>query len=479
MIQPTPGMVSILETSVTVTFVYAAVLATYALVMGCLAIVEAAQRRREDQAEDYESVLESPFSIPVSIIAPSFNEEVMAVPVLRSLLAQAYPTTEVIAVDDGSTDGTLAAMIEAFDLEPRRVFYRTTLGTKPVRMVYKSRTEPRLTVVSKDNGGKADALNCGINFARYRFLCCVDGDTMFAPDAVLKAMAVISRDPARIVGAASLFGISLTPETIGEPSYAGPTMNGHLLGDFQHLDMMRAFVDYRAAWSRLECMMCVSGGYGIWRRDVVVEVGGFSPNFTCEDIEMTFRVHEHMLRQKRPYRIVSLPSLIAQTEGPSKIKSLISQRARWQRVTLETIWEYRRMFLRPKYRKVGMLGVPYYAIFECLAPLFQIVSIVTLALAGIYGIIGWQPYLAFLGMMAFGTAIPTTLSVWLHDKGYRDYRVRDLVHMLLLGPVDLFLYRPILMWAGMVGTIEFLRGDKAWNKFERNVRRPAPATVSA
>jgi cellulose synthase/poly-beta-1,6-N-acetylglucosamine synthase-like glycosyltransferase len=226
-------------------------------------------------------------------------------------------------------------------------------------------------------------------------------------------------------------------------------------------------------------MMCVSGGYGMWRRDVVVEVGGFSPNFTCEDIEMTFRVHEYMLRNKRPYRIVSLPSLIAQTEGPSKIKSLISQRARWQRVTLETIWEYRRMFLRPTYRKVGMLGVPYYAVFECLAPLFQILSIVTLALAGIYGIIGWMPYLAFLGMMAFGTAIPTTLSVWLHDRGYRDYRVRDLVHMLLLGPVDLFLYRPILMWAGMVGTIEFLRGDKAWNKFERNVRRPAPAAVSA
>jgi poly-beta-1,6-N-acetyl-D-glucosamine synthase len=474
-----PGMETILETSVAVTFVYAAVLATYALIMGGLAIAEAAKRRKQDQAEDYESVLESPYSIPVSIIAPSYNEEVMAVPVLKSLLAQAYPTTEVIAVDDGSTDGTLAAMIEAFDLEPRRVFYRTTLATKPVTMVYKSRTDPRLTVVCKENGGKADALNCGVNFARYRFLCCVDGDTMFAPDAVLKAMAVISRDPARIVGAASLFGISLTPETIGEPTYTGPTVNAHLLGDFQHLDMMRAFVDYRAAWSRLECMMCVSGGYGMWRRDIVVEVGGFSPNFTCEDIEMTFRVHEHMLRNKRPYRIVSLPSLIAQTEGPSKIASLISQRARWQRVTLETIWEYRRMFLRPTYRRVGMLGVPYYAVFECLAPLFQVLSIVTLALAGIYGIIGWPSYLAFLGMMAFGTAIPTTLSVWLHDRGYRDYRVRDLVHMLLLGPLDLFLYRPILMWAGMVGTIEFLRGDKAWNKFERNVRQPSTTAVPA
>lgn len=472
--QPTPGMVTFLQTAVTVTFVYAAVLGVYALVMGCLAIVEARLRREQDHVEDYESVVESPFSIPVSIIAPSYNEELMAVPVLRSLLAQAYPTTEVIAVDDGSTDGTLAAMIAAFDLEPRRVFYRTTLATKPVRMVYRSRTEPRLTVVSKDNGGKADALNCGVNFARYRFLCCVDGDTMFAPDAVLKAMTQISRDPARIVGAASLFGISLTPETIGDPEHTGPTVNAHLLGDFQHLDMMRAFVDYRAAWSRLDCMMCVSGGYGMWRRDVVVEVGGFSSNFTCEDIEMTFRVHEKMLSEKRPYRIISLPSLVAQTEGPQKVASLVSQRARWQRVTLETIWHYRRMFLRPKYRTVGMLGVPYYTIFECFAPLFQLLSIATLALAGVYGIIGWLPYLFFVGMMAFGTALPTTLAIWLHDRGYRDYRVRDIVHMLLLGPLDLILYRPILMWAGMVGTVQFLRGHKGWDKFERNVRPTAP-----
>ena len=476
--QPSPAMLSFLQIAVTISFVYAAVLGLYALGMGILAFIEAGFRRRQDDAEDYKSVQESPYSIPVSIIAPSFNEELMAVPVVRSLLAQAYPTTEVIAVDDGSTDGTLAALIAAFDLEPRRVFYRTTLSTKPVRMVYRSRTEPRLTVVSKDNGGKADALNCGVNFARYRYLCCVDGDTMFAPDAVLKAMTLISKDPARIVGAASLFGISLTPETIGDPAYTGPTVNGHLLGDFQHLDMMRAFVDYRAAWSRLDCMLCVSGGYGMWRRDVIVEVGGFSSEFTCEDIEMTFRVHEKMLREKRPYRIVSLPSLVAQTEGPSKIASLVSQRARWQRVTLETIWHYRRMFLRPTYRTVGMLGVPYYALFECLAPVFQIMSFVTLIMAGLFGVLGWQAYLAFLGMMAFGAALPTTLAVWLHDRGYRDYRVRDMVHMLALGPLDLFLYRPILMWAGVVGTVEFLRGDKAWNKFERNERR-APTTVPA
>jgi biofilm PGA synthesis N-glycosyltransferase PgaC len=477
--QPSPNMLTFVQTAVIVTFVYSGLLGLYALGMGILAIVEAGFRRKQDHAEDYESVLESPYSIPVSIIAPSYNEELMAVPVLKSLLAQAYPTTEVIAVDDGSTDNTLAVLIKEFDLEPRQVFYRSTLATRPVKMVYRSRKDPRLTVVSKENGGKADALNCGVNFARYRYLCCVDGDTMFTPDAVLKAMTIISRDPARIVAAASFFGISLTPEAMADPKYAGPRTNEHLLGDFQLLDMLRAFVDYRAAWSRLECMMCVSGGYGMWRRDVVVEVGGFSSKFTCEDIEMTFRVHEHMLREKRPYRIVSLPNLVAQTEGPSGVASLVSQRARWQRVTLETIWEYRRMFLRPSYRKVGMLGVPYYALFECLAPVFQVLSFVTLGLAIGYGVLGWQSYMAFLGMMAFGAALPTTLAVSLHDRGYRDFRVRDLVRMLLLGPLDLFLYRPILMWAGLVGCWEFLRGDKRWNKFERNVRPTTPAVAGA
>jgi len=476
---PAPaGVLAFLHWAILATVIYSGALAVYALTMGILAVIEATFRRRQDHAEDYESVLESAHSIPVTIIAPSYNEELMAVPVLKSLLGQAYPTIEVIAVDDGSTDGTLAAMIKEFDLEPRQVFYRSSLDTKPVRMVYRSRLDPRLTVVSKENGGKADALNCGINFARYRYLCCVDGDTMFTPDAVLKAMTMISRDPARIVGAASFFGISLTPEAVAESNYA-VTTNDHLLGDFQLLDMMRAFVDYRAAWSKLECMMCVSGGYGMWRRDVVIEVGGFSPKFTCEDIEMTFRVHEHMLRTKQPYRIISLPNLIAQTEGPSKIPQLVSQRARWQRVTMETIWEYRRMFLRPSYRNVGMLGVPYYTLFECFAPLFQVASVVTLVLAGVYGVLGWPSYLAFLGIMAFGTALPTTLAISLHDRGYRDFRVRDLVRMLLLGPLDLFLYRPILMWAGLVGVWEFMRGDKRWNKFERNARPRATAPAGA
>jgi biofilm PGA synthesis N-glycosyltransferase PgaC len=463
--------------SVLVTGIYFAVLAVYVAVMLAFAGLESGFRKRQSDAEDYEVLHASRYTIPVSVIAPVFNEEVMAVPAVRSLLALVYPEFEVICVDDGSSDGTLAALVAAFGLEPRQVFFRNTLATKPVRTVYRSASEPRLIVVVKENGGKADALNCGANFARYRYLCCVDGDTVFAPDALLVPMSLIAKDPARIVGSASLFGISMEPEASYEHGIKVSKTNGHLLGDFQHLDLMRAFVAYRAAWSRLDCMLCISGGFGLWRRDVVLEVGGFSSDFTCEDIEMTFRIHEKFLREKREYRILSLPRMVAQTEGPRSIRSLVSQRARWQRVTLETIWHYRRMLGRPRYGSVGMLGVTYYALFECLAPLFQVVSLVALVVAIMLGLLGWPAYLAFLGIMMFGTAIPTTVAVLLHDAGFRDYRMSDLLRMLALGPLDLILYRPILIYAGLCGCWEFLRGEKGWYKFERNVRSGAAAAT--
>ena len=478
MIEAPAGVVNALNVSIILMGLYTLLLGAYVLAMIGVASREGRSQRRRDRFEDYDAVFRSRYSIPVSVIAPVFNEGTLPIPAIRSLLNQSYPEFEVVVVDDGSTDGTLAALFDAFDLEPRQEFFRVSLEAKPVRVVYRSRLDPRLTVLSKDNGGKADALNCGVNVARHRYLCCVDGDTVFDPDALLKAMALIARDPARIIGAASLFGISLEPEVIGNSARRLRTTNRHLLADFQHLDLMRSFVAYRAAWSRLDCMLCVSGAFGLWRRDVILEMGGFSPAFTCEDIEMTFRIHERFLREGRPYRIISLPNMVAQTEGPRSIRALVSQRARWQRVTLETVWHYRAMIGRPRYGSVGTIGLPYYLLFECLAPPIQLCAFVSLIMAIAFGLLEWPTYLAFVGIMAFGTAIPTTFAVSLHDVGFRDYRMSDVLRMLVLGPLDLLLYRPILLYAGLRGCWEFARGEKGWNKFERNAR-PQPASGAA
>lgn len=455
---------------------YAGLFAAYVIAMLAVATRESLFRRRQDAVTDYESVLASRYTSPVSIIAPAFNEVSMVVPAVRSLLAQQYPLFEVIVVDDGSTDGTLAALVEAFALERRHTILRHLVATKPVHAVYHSRRDPRLTVLVKENGGKADSLNCGVNVARYRYLCTVDGDTVFAADALLKAMTVVIKDPERTVAAASLFGISLQPE-LAPGVGTRPELNRHLLADFQHLDLMRSFVAYRAAWSRLGCMLCVSGAFGLWRRDVILEVGGFSTEFTCEDIEMTFRIHEKFMRERRPYRIISLPNLVAQTEGPRNVRHLVSQRARWQRVTLETTWHYRRMLGRRRYGAVGLIGMPYYVLFECLSPFVQTVSFVALGIAAMMGVFDPRAYLTLIGIMVFGMAIPTTIAVLFHDVAFRDYRVRDVARMIALGPLDFLIYRPILLFAALRGTWEFLRGDKRWNKFDRNPRTASPGII--
>jgi cellulose synthase/poly-beta-1,6-N-acetylglucosamine synthase-like glycosyltransferase len=225
-------------------------------------------------------------------------------------------------------------------------------------------------------------------------------------------------------------------------------------------------------------MLCTVGAFHIWRRDLLLEIGGFAPAFTCEDIELTFRVHQRFRREKKPYRIVSLRDHVGMTEGPARIKSLISQRARWQRVIMETVWHYRRMIFNPRYGSVGLIGTPFYLLTEVLAPAFELVALVMLPLAVVAGAFSPLTFALFLLVIAFANALLTTAGLALDDLGARAYSARrytkrDLTKLILLGPVDLFLYRPILVWARLRGAIDFLRGAKGWDKFQRNARVPA------
>lgn len=443
-----------------------------------VAMLENRRRVQEIRIEDFTTLRESRFTLPVSIVSPVLNEEAMVVPATRSLLAQHYPEFEVIVVDDGSTDRTLARLQEAFDLERIDVACRRQLPAAEIRAIYRSRKDPRLTVVSKANAGnKADPVNCGINLARYPYACCVDGDTVYVATALLRSMSHVTKDPERIVGATSFFGVGSEPETHAGLRRGFRTLDPSLLCLFQHLDLMRSFLAFRLAFSRLDCMLCNPGAFAIWRRDVVIALGGFSGAFTCEDIEMTFRVHEHARRNDLDYRILSLPYMVAETEGPSTAKALIRQRGRWQRVLLECVWRYRGMLLRPKYGSVGLVGLPYYLLFEALAPLVQLTALVTLGVSIWFGLLSWPQFLALLAGMLFLTVLPTTAAIGMHDRSYRDYRSGDLARMLLVAPFDFLLYRPLIVVAGLRGWLDFLRGRKGWDKFERNTRRTRPDAV--
>jgi cellulose synthase/poly-beta-1,6-N-acetylglucosamine synthase-like glycosyltransferase len=239
---------------------------------------------------------------------------------------------------------------------------------------------------------------------------------------------------------------------------------------FQQAEYLRSFLNSRLAWSRGNYMLNTAGAFMLYRRDVVEELGGFSPAFTCEDIEFTFRAHERYRREGRDYRILSLPDTVGHTEAPERLRHLMSQRARWQRVTMETTWHYRRMLGRPRYGLVGLVGAPYYALYESLSPVIECASWAMIPVAIAAGVFSWQQSAWLLAAVAFTTAIYTNVAILLDDDGFRRYRLRDLVRLMLCAPLELFVYRPLLLYARCRGMWEFFRGQKTWERFERNPR---------
>jgi biofilm PGA synthesis N-glycosyltransferase PgaC len=463
-------VIELLQATVLVCLGYLLLTNLIYVVLVAVAAVENVVRRHEQASQDFDVLGESRFTIPVSVVVAAYDEESAIVSTVESLLDLDYPEFEVIAVNDGSSDATLARLVDAFELEPYQVFVRHVFPTEHVRAIYRSTAHPGLIVVDKDNGGKADALNAGLNVARFRYVCGVDADTVFDREALLKGMRRVVEDPARIIGVTSHLTIAENPEAVmAAPAGRRPVDRRPFMA-YQHLDYLRAFFNNRLAWSRLGFMLCSVGAFQIWRRDVLEEVGGYSRGFTCEDIELTFRVHERYLREGRDYEIHCLPDNVGTTEGPDTVRKLVSQRERWQRVIDETVWHYRGLWFRPRYKSVGLIGAPFYLLTEVLAPVFEFLAVVTLALAVALGLFEPAVFVVTLAAVAFLNAGLTACAILLDDLQSRTYRVRDLARLLLLAPLDLVLYRPIVVWARLKGSWRFLRGDKAWHKFERNVR---------
>ncbi len=466
-------MTTVLIVVVLSCFAYLLLVNMVAAVFLVLGAVENAVRKHDASSNDFATLESSRFTIPVSVIVAAYDEEVVIESTVRSLLAFDFPEFEVVVVNDGSSDATLERLVEAFDLAPYELFARRILTTQPIRGVYRSAQHPNLVVVDKENGGKADSWNAALNIARYRYVCGVDADTVFDPKALLVAMRVVINDPARIVGVTSQITTARDPQKILAAPVGSRRVDGGLLGLYQHLDFVRAFLNNRLAWSRFGFMLCSPGGFQIWRRDVLEDVGGYSTSFTCEDIELTFRIHERYRREGRDYEIRCLPDSVGVTEGPEDIPKLVAQRERWQRVINETVIHYRRMWFKPRYGSVGMVGAPFYVLSEVLSPAIELLGLASLVAAVALGVFDVEVFLVVFAAMAFMGAALTAGAILLDDLQSRLYRRRELARLLFWAPFDLVLYRPIIAWARFKGSWRYLRGDKAWHKFERNVRPAA------
>jgi cellulose synthase/poly-beta-1,6-N-acetylglucosamine synthase-like glycosyltransferase len=448
---------------------YFLLMVLYQVILGIIGFFENRRRNRQDEAEDYASFSVSTFSQPVSFIVPARNEQEWVGECLQSILNLDYPEFEVIVVNDDSTDRTMEVLNKLLDLQELTNPYSDRFNAGKIIGMSRSRKYPEVTVLTKVSGNKkAGALNAGLNLAKYKYVCILDADTILEPDALLKIMSQVQRDPDNIIGIGSSFGL-VNGFKIKDGKIVDKSYSYNPLIAYQNIEYIRAFIGNRIAWSRFNSSPIVSGGFGIWRRDVLLELGGYDSTFTCEDLEFTFRAQDYITKnRKHNYKILMLPYYVGWTEGPSNVKSLILQRKRWQRVTDETVDYYMHMTLNPKYRFFAFAILPYFLLYEVLGVFFEVSSI-SLVLAG--WLMGWldvRMFLAFFSLMVLTQTLVSLISIGAFVREGQLFKLRDIIFFVCLSFFETFWYRWVISLAKLSGTIGFLRGVRNFDQYVRS-----------
>lgn len=403
----------------------------------------------------------------VAVIAPAFNESRTIAQSVRSLLLLEYPAFEVIVVNDGSSDGTLDVLTAAFGLE-RLDEHADICGLRGMlRGLYRSRHHPRLLVADKANGGKADALNAGIALARAPLVCCIDADSLLEKDALIRAVQPFLDDPERVIAVGGTVRLANGCK-VEDGRVVEIGLPRTLLGLFQTVEYLRAFLMARLAWSRAGALTIVSGAFGLFRRDAVLEAGGYRLGTVGEDMELVMRLHRHFRDAGRDYRIAYIPEPVCWTEAPENLRDLANQRRRWHRGALETFFLHAGMTGRRRYGRIGSLGMAQIAITDVLGPVAEILGYLLIPVFCLLGLMSWTYFAAFLALrIGFGIAI-SVAALALEEAQLRRFpRPRDLVILTLAAVAENFGYRQLSNLWRIGGMWQFMSGATAWGAMAR------------
>lgn len=404
---------------------------------------------------------------PIALISPAYNEEKSIVQSVRSLLALEYASFEVIVVNDGSKDDTLGVLIEAFGLTEISRASDQPLDHKPIRGLYGSKLHPNLVVVDKANGGKADALNAGINISRAPIFCSMDADSVLERDALLRGVRPFIHDPSRVVAVGGTVRLA-NGCRIEEGRVLSVGLANNLLALFQTVEYVRAFLMARLAWSDIGALTIISGAFGLFKRAAVVEVGGYSTGTVGEDMELVVKLHKQLRRQKRDYRIAYIAEPICWTEAPEDLRTLRRQRERWLRGSLETFFLHSDMFMNPRYGRVGSLGFTNILLVDVLGPFVEVLGYILIPLFYVSGLLSLPYLLAFLGVsFMFGIMISVFSLVLEESSLRRAQKVSDLLKLGAVAVLENFGYRQLNNVWRIRGFWQFLRGKKEWGEMTR------------
>ena len=453
-------------------FIYSiAAIGSY-LLLAAISAVETVEYKRKNSFVNYKEIMSSNISPSISIIAPAYNESLNIVENVRSLLSNHYVNYDVIIVNDGSKDDSLEKLIDVYDLVPVNYLINEQIPTKPLRKgIYKS-TNPafeKLIIVDKENGGKSDALNMGLNISNSKYVACIDVDCLLLEDSLQKMIKpFLEITDRRVIAAGGVIRISNSC-VVKDGKLHDVNFPKKLLEQGQILEYIRAFLLGRMAWSRLNGLLVISGAFGLFDKKIAIRVGGYDTKTVGEDMELVVRMRGHMEELKKKYKVAYIPDPLCWTEAPDNYKIFISQRNRWTRGTIETLRRHRKIGFNPKYKALGMLSYPYWFFFERLAPVIEVVGLFYFGILILINLVRWDYSFAFITLAYLFTVFFSLIALVTEELTYHQYKKKGtgfrLLRIAFLEPI---VTHPFILYAAIRGNIDYyFNKKKKWGEMTR------------
>ena len=377
----------------------------------------------------------------------------------------------------------MAVLIEEFDLAPIHPIYQKRIPTAEVVGLYRSRNHPTLLVADKRNGGKADALNVGLNLAAGNLVCAIDADTLIEPDALIRMVRPFIDDD-RVIAAGGTIRIA-NASRVESGRVVDTRVPRRALPGFQVVEYLRAFLFGRLGWNRLGGNLIISGAFGLFRRDLMLAAGGYLHATVGEDMELVLRLRRTGYEQGGAHRVDFIPDPVAWTEAPESFRVLARQRDRWQRGLADVLWRHRGLLFNPRYGRMGTIVYPYFVFNEMLAPVVEAVGFLGVILGLMLNAIDW-PFAILFFLTAYGLgAVLTFMALVLEEMNFHRYHTfGDRVMLVVWALLENLGYRQLTVIWRLKGMWNYLRGSQSWGKMDRKgfgtvVKPPAADAVDA
>ncbi|MDP5106919.1 MAG: glycosyltransferase family 2 protein [Polaribacter sp.] len=442
------------------------------IILAFLSSKETKSYLKKNSFVNYKDLITSSIAPSISIIAPAYNESLNIVENVRSLLSTHYVNYDVIIVNDGSKDDSLEKLIKAYDLEHVEYLIDYKVPTQKLRAgVFKSKNPAfeKLTVVDKENGGKADALNCGINISQSRYLACIDVDCLLLEDSLQRMVKpFLEYTDRKVIASGGVIRIANSCKIV-DGKLIEVNFPDKWLERAQILEYLRSFLLGRMAWARLNGLLVISGAFGLFDKEIAIEVGGYDTKTVGEDMEIIVRMRKYMEERNLKYKVAYIPDPLCWTEAPDDKKIIISQRNRWTRGTIETLKMHREIGLNPKYRLLGMLSFPYWFIFERMAPLIEVTGMFYFIFLYFYQDLSWSFVIGLFLLAYLFSLLFSFVAIFTEEFTYHQYSKKGIgIKLVLTVFLEPFILHPLVLYAAMRGNYDYyFNKKKKWGVMVR------------